>query len=288
MTKTTIDVSLYSFKNKNLRQIVTAVLEGATVSDVNILLTDQNPTNREYWFKNIANVHYVHLPWDSFRSPAGHRRDDIRDSSSEYMLLMSDDTILNMGWDAELIESLKENCVISGQSMVKLFHKDYFFLGNEKTKTKQMELTQYVDRNLIFGKTEDFKKIEYPTMIKYYGEEEFVSLYLYMAGIDVYCMPSDFYKDANLRTLENSYTTISLEHGYNHFIELMQHPEIIRDHRIKRIKRPLFEFLEYHNIDTEKLNKLPYIRENVLYNVNNIKFLNKNSSKFVDMPNSIE
>ena len=278
-----IDVMIYSYKNKRLKDNVLSIINNSKTNNFKISIIDQNPVDRSSVFDKIENIYlYKNVSWDSIKSPTGYKSMHIHESESDYVLLISGDVELKDSWDIDLINLINDrDIVISGQGNLRIYHKDLFFLGKEVVESGTMSLTNFIDSNFIFAKKSTLSKINYPKDIKYFGENEIVSYSLYSCGIDIYSLPTNFYNDLKIRPLENLYTTMSLEHNYNVVIDIFSSgvnpyvPHI-------NVKRAATGFLDFHNIDLSKLKKLPFQKNDVEYDPDNIKFLTSTPQRFVD------
>lgn len=278
MNNYTIDVLLYSYKGKHIKAVVDAILNN-TDSKVFINIIDQSPILKDEIFGNIKNINYRHARWDAIQSPCGYRAAEIKSSKSDYFLIISDDIILSSDWDKELIKFIEEQeCIISGDYIPSLSYKDLFSFKKNKQPCQGMCLTNYIDRNFVFGKTETFKKINYPDFLKYNGEEELVSLLFFMSGIQIFSARPGLYKDLALRPIENLYVPFSLDHNYNKFV----------DYALSNLdNEKLVDFFRFHNIDISRIMRLPYDGNDPEYDPYNLKYLNVDHTKFLSQVNAI-
>jgi len=261
-----IEAVIYSYKNKNLKHIVDSLVSNTSES-IKITVFDQHPIDRFELFPK--QIDYNHIIWDSQTSPCELKADILNQSSSDYFLIISDDTVLPSLWDKECKKFLNnKNIVLSGQGQLYLTQKDPFSIAQERSISVNYSKATFVDRNFIFAKTEILKKVSYPFTMKYFGEEELLSLNLYKQNIDIFSCPSNFYKDLNERTVENKYTTFSKEHNYNNFIT--------------DLKNAPFEFLVEHNIAKADLNELPYQTNDVSYDPYMLDFQQVDARKFIE------
>jgi hypothetical protein len=94
-----------------------------------------------------------------------------------------------------------------------------------------------------------------------------LSLNLFNKNIEVFSLPSGLYKDLLVRSIENSYTTFSLEHNYSLVIE--------------EYKKAPEEFLITCEIDRDALYPLPYVHNDVQYDPDELSFRDLDARKFV-------
>jgi hypothetical protein len=270
-----IKAVIFSYKNKNLKLVVEELIKN-TSNEIFISVLDKHNINRKDLFLNIPTsekIEYSHIGWDELEGPADYKGQTINESSFEYSLTISDDVVVCKDWDRILIDFLKnKKAIVSGKGELSLNKKNLFFFRQDRSWSENFVKTNFADKNFIFGKTE-YLKDSYPTNLKYYGEDEMLSLNLFYKKVEIFSAPSNFYEDFGLRTIENKYTTFSLEHNYNDVIE-------------NYINAPA-EYLEMHKIDREVLTRLPYDPNDVAYNPYLLDFQHVDASKFITNPKSI-
>jgi hypothetical protein len=267
--KRMIKAVVFSYQNKNLKNVVDQLIQN-TKSEIFILIFDKHTIDRSSVFNESSYkdyVEYKHIYWDELIGFPEYKGNFLDADEAEYFLCCSDDTLVSKNWDERLINFLKEeSCVISGQGSLALGKKDWFFFDQVRGSSSEFTLSNFIDRNFIFGKANDLKNV-YPKEVKYYGEEEMLSLNLFNKKIKIFSCPSDFYKDLGARTIENSYVPFSLEHGYNEVMDSYLDADS--------------EFLEFHNINAENINRLPYNPDDVLYHPYQLKFQEVDARKFL-------
>ena len=269
-----IQVILYSYRDKNLKETVDNLYSKASGSDFSVFVIDQNNVNRTEAFEQYDQLYYEFLTWDSIKSPCEIKMEKIKETS-DLVLLISDDAMLCDSWDARLTEFLDDrDVVVSGHTKPNLFHKDLYFLGKNPVWDNKFSISKYIDRNLIFAKSEVLNRAQYPGEVKYFGEEELFSLNLFMHGIDVYAGPGDLYTDLDKRLIENTYCPFSLEHNYDR----------VKEYFDLDAAKP---FLEYHKIDKERMFRLPHQYNDVAYIHTDMKFSESDGNKFIQAPTVI-
>lgn len=263
-----IDAVVYSYKNKNLPKVVDTLIKN-TSSEITIHVFDQHPILRDKLFTQ-ENVIYEHIVWDYITSPCLHKQDIIKNSSADYILIISDDILVSENWDESLINFVsKHGHIVSGSGRLMIRQKDLFAFEKVYDDFNSFNYSAWVDRNFIFGKTKNFAEIEYPTHLKYFGEEEYIAAQWHLNGIKIYTSPSKTYSDLNVRTIENLYVPYSLEHNYNTVVEMFK-------------KTPsLHHILECYNINIDNWYKLPYEKNDVAYDPYGLEFDDVDSTKFM-------
>lgn len=252
---TSIDVLIYSYKNKNLESLVKNIID-STSSECNIAIKDQNNMLREDEFSKYDNVSYQHIVWDLPMGPGHFYKSLLKNTTSDYILILSDDVTLMQNWDLDLIEFLSSHkALISGNGTVQLSQKDLFSFEKAYTVKDSITKTQWVNRSFIFFKRELLDSFVFQTDFKYYGFEEAMSLELIKNKIDIYCATSKTYTDSFRRNIENIYVTFSREHWYNNMID-----------RLESGSEESITFKKFHGISSINLKKIPYQTDDVMYN----------------------
>lgn len=278
-----IDAIIYSYKNKNLKLVVESLIS-KTNSEIFIKVFDQNPIDRTNIFSQ-PNVSYEYIAWDKIDSPSERKGNAINQSSADYILEISDDCIVSDNWDKLVIEFVeKTNCVVSGNTKIKLIKDGFFFYKTENEESNGFELTNYVNRDFIFSKKEIWKSIQYPYFLKYHGEEELLSLDFFKAGYSIYCSPPTTYKSLNLKNIENLYVPYSKDHNYNIVVDrINEDPDSHRNATL----RSNSDFFAFHKIQDFKIKHLPYSTNDVQYNQYGLKFQDIDARKFISKTKSI-
>lgn len=272
-----IEILLYSYRNKNLPAVIDNLYKYYNDNNFTLTIVDQNNINRENLFGQLENVVYKFRKWDSIKSPCLAKMNFINNATAKYAMIVSDDISMSDGWYETLIDfcDSHENVVVSGHTIANIYQKDLFSIANNPIWDNKFALSQFIDRNFIFGKTEVLQKATYPGELKYAGEEEVYSISLLGSGVDIYSAPSQLYFDTNVRTLDNLYVPFSKEHNYNKFYEYINHPVAAR-------------FNEYHKINPSMIKLLPDFNNDVEYLHTDLEFASLDGNKFIEKPNRIE
>lgn len=260
-----IEAIIFSYKNKNLKKVAETLVENTSLP-IHVKIYDQHNLDRQDLFKN-QSFEYSHVFWDEIVSPAEYKANIIYQTESEYILVISDDILVSKDWDKTLVEFLNtKDVVVSGSGSLRLSQENPFFLTKNISYSDDFSLTGFIDKNFIFTKTKNIKEI-YPTTIKYRGEEELLSLDLFLKNIEIFSSPSDTYKDLGERTMETKYVPFSLNHGYNDVVE--------------RLKSAPSNFFKMLRIFPGNINKLPFATDDVLYDPYELEFQDLDGRKFI-------
>lgn len=274
-----IAVVIYSYKGKTLKDVVSNINENSSKEHViNIYILDQSPLIKNEYYNEISNVSYKHKFWDYPYGQPFYRFETARNTEEEYVLILSDNILLSKNWDLELIKEYKTNSVISGQGVPTITNNN-FYLYNNPSHRNTFGLSNFIDKDFIFLSRELFKNTNYPTFLKYNGESEYLSLYWFTRGIEIYSCPSNFYNKSGKNSIDHVYVPYSKDHNYNEVIN------IIKGQTSKFAdlgsKNTVSSFLSYHNINSETLFPLPYQTNDVEYDCYNNTFDKLDGRKFI-------
>lgn len=275
-----LDVIIYSYKGKYVKEVIKNVKEYSS----NIFLIDQHPIDRKEIFRDDV-TEYRHVFWDWQISPCFHKKEYIYKSKSKYLLILSDNIILNKNWYHEFISFIKDNIVLSGAGKLKLVNNK-FFLNKEITDSSEYSLTNFINRDFIFCNKDVFDKVEYPEFIKYNGEEEVLSLMMYGSGYSIHSVPSNLISNIGDKNLESIYVPFSKNHKYNsalNFIKMGRCQEL----KTEIDQKILNNFHLFHEGKINNIKPLPFIDDDVLYNPNSLNFLKVNGRKFTEKTRAI-
>lgn len=276
-----IFVYIYSYKEPNLLDFVEQLIDNSSKNNrLHFYISDQNNLTRLRQFSKHKNVFYEVIWWDELVSPLHYLKkciDQNYEKKYDYALLLKQHVEMPKNWDVELVDRLPIDSVISGLGSYNFNIDKNFYIKKNNLKTETMTKTSYIDRNFIFGLFDSIKKIEIPTKIKYYGEEEYISMDLLSRGLDIYSLPSDYYKKVSLPIHERGYIPFSLNHNYNEVLDLL-----INNKTSKLVYLDPSRFLSATGIDVSGLSLLPfdfndieYDRHSPLDNVGGRRYIEK-------------
>jgi hypothetical protein len=264
----TIGICIYSYQSKKLLDTIEEIKEKSSKKNMlYFYIIDQNNIDRTRSFSEpefYKSVIYNYVKWDSIKSPVEYKQQGLNALSKTYYMQAGDDLTLIQNWDEYAIDfiSKNKNSILTGNSNVVLQNRNYFQIEAKRTPSKEFNKIRYIDRNFLFGLTEDFKKIDYPKYLKYNGEEESISIEMLNKNINMYNFP-DEYLSLNQSSIEKEYIPFSANHNYNKFVNLYKN----------KIK-------EYFNLD---IDPLPFEDNDVLYDpaqsqtdkIGGLRYINK-------------
>jgi hypothetical protein len=279
-----INVYIYSYKSKALKDVVDNLIANKSGKhSISITISDQNPIDRSATFRKDSGVDfYQHIFWDWIYGPAVYKARVIHNNMSDYMLIISDDVMLSKDWDSNLVDFVGDkDIVVSGNYRPELEIDKLFFIKKIKHFENEYVKTNMIDRNLLFANKKIVWKLRYPEYLKYHGEEESLSIGLFCMGFDIYSAPESLYRDMNVRTIENTYAPFSLLHNYNLAVDLITtgknrytDTKLIGDRKIQ-------EFYDFFDFDFKKLKRLPFIKDDVLYDPESLAMNKISAERYV-------
>tara|TARA_R110001606_G_scaffold17539_1_gene67854 strand:- start:1917 stop:2768 length:852 start_codon:yes stop_codon:yes gene_type:complete len=282
MTRRNIHAVVYGYKSSNLPAAVAAIYDNASPSAViSVVVHDQHPLNRASKMPTRDSLEYNHVFWDHQYTPINYKKKEGVSTNEDYFLSISGDITLGKDWDEELIKAIdgREHVAISGMGKANVSIEGKYFIKNSPTESDSFTISNYIDRNMMFGPSRVFNITRFPTYMKYFGEEEMISLDLFFKGIPIYSCPSGYYSDNNERSIEKLYVPFSIEHHYNSFIDFINDAEDEQD----SVER----FFIFHGIDYKKIKKIPYQIDDVLYDPNTLQIVDIGGERFIDSVNAI-
>lgn len=282
LTRRNIHAVVYGYKSSNLPAAVEAIYSRASDSAVvSVTVYDQHPLNRNAKMPDRDSLEYNHVFWDHQYTPINYKKKEAVSNEEDFFLSISGDILLPENWDDELVDFLngRKDIVISGMGKASVAIHNKYFIKNNPKEAVGFTLSNYIDRNMMFGSAWAFNITRFPVHMKYLGEEEMISFDLFSKGISIYSCPTGYYEDNQERSIEKLYAPFSLEHHYNDFVDFINDPEDEED----AVQR----FFSFHNIEYKTIKKIPYQIDDVLYDPNTLQMVDIGGEKFIDGVNAI-
>jgi hypothetical protein len=297
-----INVVMYSYKSKNAIDTLADLMK-KTSDNVFIFIHwhDQNAINRSKLLEDLVNTYkncngqYVHINWDNNEGAVNYK--DIRLKSTvggKYHMTITPGTKLFQNWDNEFINYVKDkNVIISGNKQVKFDNSKIFFVNKTFNDASDYTVTNYIDRNLIFGNVAMMKNSKlgdynFPGWLKYYGEEEVLSLQYFTDNIQIVCAPTKLVNIDEYNTLTdfNHYVPFSKYHNYNQVIKLFKTGanERIGHYGQEKIDK----FSKTHNFDFSSLHWLQFWGNDVAYTVSETSYDKLGGRRFIKQIKEVE
>lgn len=292
-----INVVLYSYKGKDVIDTFKTLMQNASGKTFIFLhWHDQNGLDRSKLLIDLVNQYnfcngaYVSVHWDSIEGAVAYK--DLRLKATfggRYHMTITPGTIMEKNWDLDLIQFLKNknmNVIISGNKKIKITNKNKFFINKNFENNNSYTLTNFVDRNFIFGhvitmKNNSFGGYNFPGWLKYYGEEEILSLQYFKDNIDIFAAPENIVKINRYTTLEdfNYYITFSKYHNYNEALRLFKDG---KNNFIDQVNHEILNnFNNFHNFNFSSLCYLPFATNDVEYKITDSRFDKNDGSRFI-------
>lgn len=281
-----IGILIYSYKGRLIKDVVNNIISNKSgLNKINIYIAEQHPLIKDEYFANFEEVNYRHIFWDHPYGMCDNRQRMINESSEDYILMISDNVILKNNWDTELINLITDETIISGLGELKISQPQLFYLNKTYTNSDYLTKSYFVDSRFIFAKRDVFLTTHYPAFLKYRGESEYLSIYWYTQGRDVYSAPSYIADIVGDNSLDTLYVPFSIHHNYNAVVDSYHQ---IENHLIKLKKvRSIDDFIQYHNIDLKRFIRLPFQTNDVEYDCYNNKFDKLDGRKFMGSTRAI-
>jgi hypothetical protein len=223
-----IGIFIYSFQNKDLIANITDMVNKSSGNiSLSFYVIDQNNVERSRLF-NIDNQHvkiiYKHTKWDSIKSPVAHKFDGSRILACNYFMQCGDGVIFSKDWDTELVDKIdsvryQNQTIISGNHKVDIQNENLFMIKKVFSNADDYSKVSIIDRDFVFCLSSDIKWLGYPTELKYYGEEEKMTLDINEKHYDLICAPTSLYVNNTVPLHKQGYVPFSLTHKYNEFVK---------------------------------------------------------------------
>lgn len=290
-----INVVMYSYKDKDAIKTLENLMEKWSKKIfLFIHWHDQNGINRSKLLIDLVNRYdncngaYFPVHWDNIDGAVLYK--DLRLKATfggRYHLSITPGTMVEQDWDLKLINFVSgKNIVVSGNKQVSIQNKNLFFIKKQFINIDNFTKTNYIDRNFIFGnvimmKNSSLGTFNFPGWLKYYGEEEALSLQYFKDSIDIYAAPENIVKINRYSTLEdfNYYVPFSKYHNYNELINLFKNNV---NNIVGGIEQGVVEsFNKYHNFNFNSLESLPFSTNDVNYRITDSSYDKVDGNRFI-------
>lgn len=260
-----IGIFIYSYQNKQLiNSIENIVNKSSGLNKLFFYIIDQNNIDRTRSItidNNNVNIIYNYVKWDSIKSPILYKNESLKILNKQYHMQISDDVDLIKNWDILLINFIqnKKNIILSGNNKTIIENKNLFFINKKQEIYNDFYKNNFIDRDFIFGEIEKFFLLKYPIELKYYGEEEEMSINLINNNIDIYSIPSNYIINNSIKLENQEYVPFSLTHNYNKFIN--KNKKYLKEYYSVNIENIPFEDndVEY-DIQKSKIDRIGGLR----------------------------
>jgi len=297
-----INVVMYSYKTKDAIDTLSDLMKKIS-NDVFIFIHwhDQNAIDRSKLLEDLVNSYencngdYFHINWDSNEGAVDYKDNRLKATvGGKYHMTITPGTTLFQNWDTEFINYVKDkNVVISGNKQVALDNSKIFYVNKTFSDISNYTVTNYIDRNLIFGnvimmKNSKLGEYNFPGWLKYHGEEEVLSLQYCKDDIEIVAAPTNLVYISEYSTLTdfNYYVPFSKYHNYNQVIKLFKTGanEMIGNLGQDFVKK----FSEKKNFDFSSLHWLPFYANDVSYKVSETSYDRLGGRRFIKQYKEVE
>lgn len=290
-----INVVMYSYRDKDaIKTLENLMAKWSKKIFLFVHWHDQYGPTRNKMLEDLINSYdncngaYVKVEWDDIEGAVAYKDNRLKVTfGGRYHLTITPGTMVEQDWDLKLINFVKgKNIIVSGDKQIKIEKKNPFFIKKNKSDINDFTLTNFIDRNFIFGnvimmKNSFLGSYNLPGWLKYYGEEEVLSLQYFKDKIEIYAAPENVVKINEYTTLDdfNYYLTFSKYHNYNKAIELFKNSH---NSFAGKIDTEIIDnFCKFHNFDFRSLSLLPFDGNDVDYRRTDSKFDKYNGSRFI-------
>ena len=297
-----INVVMYSYKTKDAIDTLSDLMKKVS-NDVFIFIHwhDQNAVDRSKLLEDLVNSYencngdYFHINWDNNEGAVDYKDNRLKETvCGKYHMTIKPGTTLFQNWDTEFINYVKDkNVIISGNKKVSFDNSKIFYVNKKFNDVSDYTVTNYIDRNLIFGnvimmKNSKLGEYNFPGWLKYHGEEEVLSLQYCKDNIEIVAAPTNLVSINEYSTLTdfNYYVPFSKYHNYNQVIKLFKTGanELIGDVGQDVVKK----FSEKNNFDFSSLHWLPFYANDVFYKVSETSYDRLGGRRFIKQYKQVE
>jgi hypothetical protein len=188
-----ITICCFAYRDKSIIETLqNAINLSDNPENIFIFTTIQNSYHYEIPFKKtIGDLHINYFNWHNFDGFVDHRKNMINGIANDsYILFINPGTEFNKSWDTKLINFAKNN-----PNTVLSINNDIFDLSGA-----------FIQKNIL-------NKIDYPTYLKHYGEQEDISIKLYCSDVLIVAGISKIITPKQLRNWD--YVPFSISHQYD-------------------------------------------------------------------------
>jgi hypothetical protein len=251
-------VYFYGYKSKLLPQAVDQLIKNQSgQNDIEVVVYDQTNVSRP---EKFLELEYNHIHWDSLTSRFKCLNLFKKRKDFDFFMYIDGAKMFEKNWDLELLTYHDQpKTILSGNHDI-AFNKDNykFYTDYNKIKITKATKTNWLVKDFFFMPFDIFKSLPDISMFKYYGVEEYVSMYAAHEGISIVAVPTEFIVDNEPRIEENDFIPFSLYHNY---------PKVIDSFKLKDGSLPgVHELSKLLDYDFSRLEYFPYNRNDVDYN----------------------
>lgn len=212
-------VYFYGYKSRLLPQAVEQLIKNQSgKNDIHIVVYDQTNVARS---EKFLGVEYNHVYWDNLTSRFKYMSLLKKRQGFDFFMYIDGSRIFKKDWDLELLKNLN-----SGEAMVSGNHSLVFDKDNYKFYPKYKKIridsateTNWAVKDFLFMSFGLFKMLPDLSIFKYYGIEEYVSVFCADKEIPIVAISTDSVADSEEDIADKDFIPFSLYHNYSKVID---------------------------------------------------------------------
>jgi hypothetical protein len=250
-------VYFYGYKSKLLPDAVDQLIRNQSGQNkIDVVVFDQRNISRP---EKFVGVNYNHIFWADLTSRFKYMNFFKKRKNFDFFMYVDGAKMFQKDWDIELLKYQDQSKTILSGSHNVIFNKDNYKFYPEYKKidiTKETKVN-WVSKDFFFMNFDLFRTLPDISIFKYYGVEEYLSLFAAHEGISVLAIPTNFVVDNEPSILKNDFIPFSLYHNYSKIIDCFKS----KNESIPGVKE-LMKLIEY---DFTSLEYFPY-------NINDVEY----------------
>lgn len=212
-------IYFYGYKSKLLPQAVEQLIKNQSgQNNIHVVVYDQTNVLRP---EKFLGIEYNHVYWDRLVSRFNcfyllKKRKDF-----DFFMYVDGAKMFEKDWDVELLKYQdQENTILSGNHDIVFNKNNYkFYPDYNKISISRATKNNWFVKDFFFMKFSLFESFPDISMFKYYGVEEYISMYAAQEGISIVALPTNFIVDQEPSIKDNDFIPFSLYHNYSKIID---------------------------------------------------------------------
>lgn len=250
-------VYFYGYKSKSLPRAVEELIKNQSGQNhIQVVVYDQTNVSRP---EKFPKAEYNHVHWDSLASRFKCLYLLKKRNSFDFFMYIDGAKVFEKDWDLELLKYQDQtNTILSGNHDIAFNKNNYkFYPDYSKIKITVATKNNWFVKDFFFMPFSLFEKFPDISIFKYYGVEEYVSMYAAHMGISIVALPTNFISDLETKIEENDFIPFSLYHNYSKIIDCFKS----KDESMLGVSE-LMNLVDY---DFRRLEYFPYNTNDVEY-----------------------
>jgi hypothetical protein len=250
-------VYFYGYKSKLLPQAVEQLIKNQSgQNDIEVVVYDQTNVSRP---EKFLGLEYNHIYWDNLTSRFKYFNLLKKKKGFDFFMYIDGAKMFEKDWDLELLKYQDHSkTILSGNHDI-VFNKDNykFYTDYNKVKITKALKTNWFVKDFSFMQFDIFESLPDISIFKYYGVEEYVSVFAAHEEISIVAIPTELIVDLEPRIEENDFIPFSLYHNYSKVIDSFK----LKDDSMPGVQE-LSKLVDY---DFSRLEYFPYNTNDVTY-----------------------